>query len=93
MDDDIFSVLDSLETQRHQRDSGYFTQNSRSSYETPHRVSSRQRFQAYEPHTSQLARAGNAGTQDDYEFDKFDDGISFDDFGGCYGFIQVSHRD
>lgn len=87
MDDDIFSVLDSLETQRHQRDSGYFTQNSRSSYENPHRVSSRQRFQTYEP-----ARAGNVGTQDDYEFDEFDDGISFDDFGGCRGFIQVNHR-
>ncbi|KAK0644783.1 putative ATP-dependent DNA helicase HFM1 [Lasiodiplodia hormozganensis] len=85
MDGSIFEMLDNFENHARPHDNAYLTQNSRNSdthggYERFQSALNHHQYRLYQHELSHRERDSNTGRRHAYDYDNFDDDVTFDEF-------------
>lgn len=86
MDGSIFEMLDNFESHARPHDNEHLTQNSRNSnthggYERFQSALNHHQYRLYQHELSHRERDSNTGRRHAYDYDSFDDDVTFDEFG------------
>lgn len=86
MDRSIFEMLDNFESHARPHDNEHLTQNSRNSdthggYERFQSALNHHQYRLYQHELSHRERDSNTGQRHAYDYDNFDDDVTFDEFG------------